>query len=83
MRRVSGGTQQLLGFFVQDLFSPVDRLTLTLGARFDSWRNYDGHNLETNIPAGTPGAGDNPDLPDRSDTVVSPRVAARYRARIK
>jgi outer membrane receptor protein involved in Fe transport len=79
LRRISGGTQRSFGAFVQDVFNPIDRLVLTFSARFDSWRNYDAHNLETNIPAGTPAAGNRPTLPDTDDTVGSPRVAALYR----
>jgi outer membrane receptor protein involved in Fe transport len=45
----------------------------------DNWRNYDAHNIETTVPAGNPGGGHNPSLPERDDTVASPRVAARYR----
>ena len=78
LQRVSGGTQRSLGAFVQDILTPLPKLTMTLSARVDHWRNYDAHNNETNIPAGTPGPGDNPALPERSDTVASPRVAALY-----
>ena len=78
LKRISGGTQRSLGVFVQDVISPVSSLTMTLSARLDSWRNYDGHNLESNFPSGVPTPNNNPDLPDRDDTVVSPRVAARY-----
>jgi outer membrane receptor protein involved in Fe transport len=76
--RVSGGTQRTIGAFVQDVFTPVDKLVLTVSARVDAWRNYNAHNLETNIPSGTPAAGNNPNLPDREDQVGSPRVAALY-----
>jgi len=78
LHRVSGGTQQLSGIFVQDLITPASRVVVTLGARLDHWRNYDGHNLETNQPSGTPTAGNNPNLPERDDTVVSPRAGALY-----
>ena len=74
--RNSGGTQRNFGFFVQDLITPMSQLVLTVSARVDGWRNYDGHNLETsliNAPVNNV-----PSLPDRSDTVASPRAAARY-----
>ncbi len=76
LKRISGGTQRSVGLFVQDLIVPVPQLTLTLSARVDNWRNYDGHNLETSLI----GAAVNnvPMLPARSDTVASPRAAARY-----
>jgi outer membrane receptor protein involved in Fe transport len=76
--RISGGTQQSVGVFAQDLIAPRPDLTITLSARVDRWRNYDGHNLEHSVPSGTPTSGHNPSLPTRSDTVVSPRAAALY-----
>ena len=76
--RISGGTQRSLGAFLQDLFSPFPRLTLTLAARLDRWRNSDGHNLETDAATGLPTANHRPSLPARSDTVVSPRMAALF-----
>ena len=76
--RNSGGTQRSAGFFVQDLIIPSSRLTVTLSARVDRWRNYDGHNLETSLITGLPTAGNVPSLPHRHDVVVSPRAAARY-----
>ena len=78
LKRVSGGTQRNLGFFVQDAISVASRLTMTLSARADSWRNYDAHNLEVAWPSGIPTANHNPNLPERDDTVFSPRIAARY-----
>ena len=78
LKRVSGGTQRSIGAFAQDVVTPTANLTLTFSARVDGWRNYDAHNLETNYPSGTPTANNKPNLPDRDDTVVSPRAAARY-----
>jgi outer membrane receptor protein involved in Fe transport len=78
LERVSGGTQRSLGLFVQDLITPTPRLTLTFAARVDRWRSYNAHNLETNVPSGTPTANNRPTLPDRDDTVASPRAAALY-----
>ena len=78
LKRVSGGTQQSLGAFVQGMTTLVSRLDVTLSARLDHWRNYDAHNLEVNVPSGTPTPNNNPALPGRDDTVFSPRVAAIY-----
>jgi outer membrane receptor protein involved in Fe transport len=77
LKRVSGGTQRSLGAFVQDILTPLPKLTVTLSGRIDQWRNYDAHNLEVNVPSGTPTA-NNRLLPDRDDTVFSPRIAAMY-----
>ncbi len=78
VKRVSGGTQQSLGAFVQDIFTPAPKLVVTLSARVDRWRNYDGHNLETTVATGLPTANNRDSIPERSDTVVSPRLAALY-----
>ncbi len=78
LRRISGGTQRSLGAFVSDIITPTAKTVLTLSARADQWRNYDGHNLETTVATGLPTANYRDDLPDRSDTVFSPRVAALY-----
>jgi outer membrane receptor protein involved in Fe transport len=78
LRRVSGGTQQSLGAFVQSMIAVAPRLDVTLSARLDHWRSYDAHNLEVNVPSGTPTPNNNPALPGRDDTVVSPRAAAIY-----
>jgi outer membrane receptor protein involved in Fe transport len=80
LARVSGGTQRSYGVFVQDLITPAPNLTLTVAARVDGWRNYDGHNLETTLPSGTPTAAHRESLPERDDVVASPRVAALYHA---
>jgi iron complex outermembrane recepter protein len=77
LARVSGGTQQISGAFLQDLWTPVPKATITLSARVDHWSNTDGHNLETAIIPGT-AANNQPSLAARSDTVFSPRAAALY-----
>jgi outer membrane receptor protein involved in Fe transport len=79
IQRISGGTQQSVGAFVQDIFTPTPKLVFTLSARVDRWRSYDGHNLETTVATGLPTANHNPALPDKTDTVVSPHAAALYR----
>ncbi|MEZ5292307.1 MAG: TonB-dependent receptor [Vicinamibacterales bacterium] len=78
LRRISGGTQRSLGAFVSDIITPTSKLVLTLAARVDRWRNYDGHNLETSVATGQPTSNYTDSLPVVTDTVVSPRVAALY-----
>jgi outer membrane receptor protein involved in Fe transport len=77
LQRVSGGTQQSAGLFLQDLLTPLPKLTITLSGRVDHWRNYEAHNLETAVIPGTV-VNNRPSLPDREDTVFSPRLGARY-----
>jgi outer membrane receptor protein involved in Fe transport len=76
--RVSGGTQRSVGMYFQDLITAVPRMTVTLSARLDRWRSYDGHNLERVVATGEPGPAHSPSLPVRRDTVASPRAAALY-----
>jgi outer membrane receptor protein involved in Fe transport len=78
LRRESGGRQQSLGVFAQDIVAVTDALTVTVSARIDRWSNNQGHNIEFSVPSGTPTVNDRASLPDRTDTVGSPRVAALY-----
>jgi iron complex outermembrane recepter protein len=78
IQRITGGVQQSGGIFLQDLITPTDRLILTLAARIDHWRNLDGHHLETSVPSNEPTSNHRPTLPERSDTVLSPRMSALY-----
>jgi outer membrane receptor protein involved in Fe transport len=80
VQRFSGGSQQSLGAFVQDIFTPIDKLVLTLSARVDRWNNYNGHNLETTVATGAPTANNRPSIADSNDTVVSPHLGALYHA---
>lgn len=86
--RFAGGTQRLMGAFVQDLITPTPKLQLTLSARVDHWRNYNAHFLESSVATGNPTANNKTScsaptpstvcLADRTDTVTSPRAAALY-----
>ena len=77
-RRNSGGTQRSAGLFLQDMIN-MNNVVITLSARVDSWKNYNGHIIETSVATGLPTAGNRGDLPDKDDTVVSPRAGALYR----
>jgi outer membrane cobalamin receptor len=82
LHRVSGGTQQSVAAFVQDIFTPVSNLTLTLGVRLDHWGNYNAHSLENTVSKGVLGAptvNNNASLPEQTQTVGTPRAAAMYR----
>ncbi len=80
VRRISGGSQQTAGAFLQDIYTPTSKVVLTLSARVDHWKNYDGHNLETSAITGLPTANNRPSIPDKSDTVVSPHFGALFHA---
>src|SRR5207244_7482472 len=51
---------------------------VTLNARVDHWKNYDGHFRETTVATGLPTANNKPSLPDKTDSLVSPRLGALY-----
>ncbi len=59
---------QTLAGYLQDVWKPVDALTLTAGLRYDHWKNYDNHFslFKTPYPA------------DRTDDQLTPKVGARY-----
>jgi len=75
LQRVSGGTQRSLGAYVQDIFAPTPKLNITLAARVDNWSNYDAHNIETLVPSGLPGPGNQPRCP----TAPTPSPAREWR----
>ena len=66
LHRVSGGTQQSAGAYVQDTVTPLSKLTIMLAARVDHFANYNAHNLENTVSGGVlgpPTVNNNPDLP--------------------
>jgi outer membrane receptor protein involved in Fe transport len=70
-QRVAGeGRQRTTGGYIEDVWSAFPRLTVTLGARFDTWRNDDARQ--------TAGATVTP-LPDRTEAALSPRATLLYR----
>ena len=74
------GTQFNSGTFVQAQYWPIPALSLTASGRVDHWRNYDAHYRETTVATGLPAPRNLGDLPDREETVFSPKLAALYHA---
>jgi outer membrane receptor protein involved in Fe transport len=74
------GKQFTSGTFVQAQYWPVSSLSLTASGRVDHWRNYDAHYNETTVATGLPAARHLGDLPDREETVFSPKFGALYHA---
>ena len=56
LHRVSGGAQQSAGAFVQDILTPMSKLSITVAARLDHFRNYNAHGLENTVSGGVLGA---------------------------
>jgi outer membrane receptor protein involved in Fe transport len=75
-QRRAGGKQRLAGFFLQDLLDLSNALQITLGARFDYWKNTDGFRLETDRDGGIRRS---EVYDDRDDTALSPKLAALYK----
>ena len=73
-----GGLQNSSGAFVQGQFWPVESLSVTLSGRVDHWRNSEAHHNETSVATGLPTATHRGALPDREDTVFSPRAGVLY-----
>jgi len=57
-----------IAVYLQDVWSLTRDLTLTAGARYDHWKNYDNHFS----------AFVDPDPDDRTDDHISPKVGLRY-----
>ena len=83
LHRVSGGRQRSAGLFIQDVLTPAANLTISVAVRVDRFRNYDAHNLENTVAGGViglPTVNNNAALPERTDTVGTPRIGAVYHA---
>ena len=57
-----------LAGYVEDVWKPVEPLTITAGVRYDHWKNYD--NMFSNYTDSRPG--------DRTDNSWSPKIGLRY-----
>ena len=66
----SGGRERIWAFFAQDEWRIIDPLTIYIGARFDSWKVYDG-------ASGVPGA--ETSYKSNSESEFSPKVAAVWK----
>lgn len=51
-RRKVGGEQLQNGFYIQDVFTPANRLRVVASARLDTWRNREAFRTETNLQNG-------------------------------
>jgi outer membrane receptor protein involved in Fe transport len=54
--------------YIQDMWKPVEALTITAGVRYDHWENYD--NYFSNFSDTHPG--------DRTDDNISPKLGIKY-----
>ncbi len=73
----AGGREQTVGFFFEDIVRLTPDLFVTIGARFDRWRNFDA--LSATRPFSSAPATSTA-FPDRSETAFSPHVSLLYKA---
>ena len=73
----AGGRQRRSGIFVHDSIRLHPRWTLTGGARFDFWQNYNATSWR--VPVG-PGPNTFSAFADRSENSFSPRLSVLFRA---
>ncbi len=76
--RTAGGDESNAGLYVQDTIAVGDRVQVQVGARVDRWKTSDGFRVERFIATGI--ARRDETFEDRSETEVSPRVAAVFSA---
>ena len=72
----SGGNQQLLGFFVQDVYQVSDIVEAVAAFRYDYWANTDG-TLSQSLGNGT--TPPTLDYANRTDAQLDPKVGLRVR----
>jgi iron complex outermembrane recepter protein len=76
--QVTGGSQQLGGIFLQDLFTPANRWTIQLAARLDGWSNYAAARRELVYSSGL--TTNSPFVTQRRGT-LNPKAGVSYRLR--
>jgi outer membrane receptor protein involved in Fe transport len=72
----AGGKQATGALFVRDRIAAGPRASVSVGLRFDAWRNFDAFRLQGRRAAPSPRT----ELDDRSATFWSPRAALVYAA---
>jgi len=73
----AGGREHTSGLFGEDIIRLAPSWLLTIGLRFDRWRNYDA--LSATRPFSPPGITTVKDFPDRSESALSPKVSLLHR----
>ncbi|MEJ7618558.1 MAG: TonB-dependent receptor [Pyrinomonadaceae bacterium] len=73
----AGGRERTIGVFAQDAIRATDDLILTVGARYDRWRNYDALSVARPLSQPPPAV---TIFPDRPESAVSPRASLLYKA---
>lgn len=74
----AGGRERAFGLFAQNLVRVTSRAILTVGARFDRWRNYDARSTTQRLTPPLTTTVIN--FPDRTETALSPRASVLLKA---
>ncbi len=77
-RRQAGGDQQLVGFYLQDIFAPAPRWQLTVGGRVDHWRSFSGQRREEDLE--NPQTLRDDTFAERRHWIVNPKAGLRFHA---
>jgi outer membrane receptor protein involved in Fe transport len=75
----AGGRQNTIGVFGEDIVRLQSRWIVTVGARYDHWRNFDA--LSVTRPLSTAGAVTVRNFAERTESAFSPRLSLLYRLR--
>ncbi len=70
---IAGGRQRADGVYGQDILRIPPKWMVTLGGRFDHWRNFDAESVR--MPVTPPGATTTAPFTERSENAFSPRVS--------
>jgi outer membrane receptor protein involved in Fe transport len=70
---IAGGRQRTSGVYGQDILSITPRWIVTVGGRFDHWRNFDAESVRTSVTP--PGATTTAPFAERSENAFSPRIS--------
>jgi outer membrane receptor protein involved in Fe transport len=73
----AGGRERTVGVFGQDIIRVADDWIVTVGGRFDRWRNYAALSTTRPLAAAAPTLVTN--FEDRSETAFSPRLSVLHR----
>jgi outer membrane receptor protein involved in Fe transport len=73
----AGGKEGAVGVFAQDVIQVTRRFSLTIGGRFDRWRDHDAATATSALAAN--GAHTATRFADRHESAFSPQLAARFK----
>jgi len=73
----AGGRERTFALFGEDILRLTPRWIVTVGARFDHWRDYDA--LSAARPLARPGPTTVIDFPDRTEQAFSPRLSVLHK----